>query len=64
MFQSSQKRTLRDMYDGYEKIYITPDVNDYHILRKITGYGEDYEADDCKTIIEHTNDRKITKRDY
>ena len=42
-----------DLYKGYEKVYITPDTNDYHILRVLKGYSEDYEKVKGSWILEH-----------
>ena len=47
------KSRMPEMYGHYEKIYITPDTNDYHILRIIKGYGENYERNENKVILEH-----------
>ena len=47
------KKNFEGMYEEYEKIYITPDTNDYHILRILKGYDEDYETNGDKVILEH-----------
>ena len=47
------KSRMPEMYQEYEKIYITPDTNDYHILRILKGFDEDYEPNEDKVIIEH-----------
>lgn len=47
------KSEMPEMYGEYEKIYITPDTNDYHILRILKGFDEDYEVNENKVIIEH-----------
>ena len=47
------KATNPDLYDQYEKIFITPDVTDYHVLRVLKGYGEDYENQEDSFILEH-----------
>jgi len=47
------KKNFKGMYDEYEKIYIVPDNNDYHILRILKGFGHDYEPDSNKVILEH-----------
>ena len=52
------KTKMGDFYKQYENIYITPDTNDYHILRILKGYGENYEEDPDKFILEH---QKISK---
>jgi len=52
------KNNFSDMYECYEKIYITPDTNDYHILRILKGFGEDYEEDLDSFILEHNMIRK------
>lgn len=52
------KSRMPEMYGEYENIYIIPDTNDYHILRIVKGYGEDYEPDQNKVILEH---QKIPK---
>ncbi len=44
---------MPEMYQEYEKIYITPDTNDYHILRILKGFDEDYEPNNDKVILEH-----------
>lgn len=52
------KTQMPEMYQEYEKIYITPDTNDYHILRILKWFDEDYEPNDSKVILEH---QKIPK---
>lgn len=47
------KSRIGDFYEQYEKVYIVPDTNDYHILRVLKGYGKDYEEDEDKVILEH-----------
>lgn len=47
------KNKMADFYKEYEKVYITPDTNDYHILRILKGYDEDYEPNEDKVILEH-----------
>lgn len=47
------KRKLDYMYNEYEKIYITPDTNDYHILRVLKGVGNNYEPIEGSYILEH-----------
>jgi len=47
------KKNFEGMYEEYEKIYITTDTNDYHILRILKGYDEDYETNGDKVILEH-----------
>tara|TARA_R110002020_G_scaffold426637_1_gene636022 strand:- start:272 stop:616 length:345 start_codon:yes stop_codon:yes gene_type:complete len=47
------KRELPEMYDQYKKVFITPDVTDYHILRVLEGFGEDYEEEEGSFILEH-----------
>ena len=47
------KSRMPEMYGEYEKIYITPDTNDYHILRILKGFDEDYEPNEDKVILEH-----------
>lgn len=42
-----------DMYEGYEKVFIVPDTNDYHILRVLKDYGENYEKAEGYWILEH-----------
>lgn len=52
------KKQFLEMYDIYDKVFICPDVNDYHILRVLVGYGEDYELNKDKVVLEH---QKIPK---
>lgn len=40
-------------YKDYLRIFICPDVWDFHILRIIKGYNEDYEKDEKSYIFEH-----------
>lgn len=46
------KKNFPEMYGGCKKIFITTDVNDYHILRVIEGYGKDYEEEEGSFILE------------
>ena len=46
------KDNFEEMYKDYEKIYITPDTNDYHILRILKGYDIDYEQDENSVLLE------------
>mgnify|MGYP003649751433 CR=1 FL=1 len=41
-----------DTYEHCERVFIAPDTNDYHILRVIAGYGEDYEPEEGSYILE------------
>lgn len=41
-----------ETYEGYEKIFIVPDVRDCHILRILKGYGEGYEQEQGSYILE------------
>lgn len=44
---------IPEMYGDYEKIFITSDINDYHILRILKGFGQDYNPNENKVILEH-----------
>lgn len=44
---------VKELYPDYERIYITPDVNDYHILRILKGYDEGYKKNPDMYILEH-----------
>ena len=46
------KERFAFMYKEYEKVYIVPDTNDYHILRILGGYNEDYEKEDGVWLLE------------
>jgi len=47
------KNVNPSLYNIYEKIYFVIDVNDYHILRILKGFGEGYVKDENKFILEH-----------
>ena len=40
------------MYVDCKAVFIAPDTNDYHILRVIEGYGDDYEQVEGSFILE------------
>lgn len=37
---------------GYTRVFITPDVKDYHLLRVLPGFDKDYEEYESKIILE------------
>lgn len=45
----------------YTKVYIIPDVHCYHIHRIMEGYGQDYEENPNKVILEY---QRLDRRRY
>lgn len=50
--------------DETKRIYLCPDTWDYHILRVVEGYDEEYEACEGSFILEHNKIRKQHKTEY
>lgn len=46
------KENHPDTYGDNVKVFIVPDVTDYHILRIIEGYGKDYKRIEGSFILE------------
>lgn len=46
------KQYNEHLYQDYAKIFITPDVTDYHILRVLEGFDTDYERDPNSWLVE------------
>lgn len=48
---------------GYIRIFICPDVNDYHLVRVLKGFNEEYEKDENSFLLERNKIEKDRKQD-